>query len=130
MEKGSQNVMEGGRVQETGEQKNGLVNAPIITLPKGGGAIKGIGEKFAANPVTGTGSMFVHIAQHWPFRLWPMILAPAIAHSGLTGLSRLLLLLVRPTKACRSIKTKASPMFLYFLISVQYIPFSVGYVIH
>lgn len=35
---------------------------PAITLPKGGGAIKGIGEKFAANPVTGTGSMSVPIA--------------------------------------------------------------------
>jgi hypothetical protein len=36
--------------------------APSITLPKGGGAIRGIGEKFAANPVTGTGSMAVPIA--------------------------------------------------------------------
>jgi hypothetical protein len=36
--------------------------APAITLPKGGGAIRGIGEKFAANPVTGTGSMTVPIA--------------------------------------------------------------------
>ena len=35
---------------------------PTITLPKGGGAIRGIGEKFAANPVTGTGSMTVPIA--------------------------------------------------------------------
>jgi RHS repeat-associated protein len=33
--------------------------APQISLPKGGGAIRGIGEKFAANPVTGTGSMTV-----------------------------------------------------------------------
>ena len=32
---------------------------PTLTLPKGGGAIRGIGEKFAANPVTGTGSMSV-----------------------------------------------------------------------
>jgi hypothetical protein len=31
-------------------------------LPRGGGAIRGIGEKFAANPVTGTGSMTVPIA--------------------------------------------------------------------
>jgi RHS repeat-associated protein len=38
------------------------VAAPSITLPKGGGAIRGIGEKFAANPVTGTGSMTVPIA--------------------------------------------------------------------
>ncbi len=35
---------------------------PSITLPTGGGAIRGIGEKFAANPVTGTGSMSVPIA--------------------------------------------------------------------
>jgi hypothetical protein len=33
------------------------VEAPQVSLPKGGGAIRGIGEKFAANPVTGTGSM-------------------------------------------------------------------------
>jgi hypothetical protein len=36
--------------------------APSISLPKGGGAIRGMGEKFAANPVTGTGSMSVPIA--------------------------------------------------------------------
>lgn len=36
--------------------------APTISLPKGGGAIRGMGEKFAANPVTGTGSMSVPIA--------------------------------------------------------------------
>jgi hypothetical protein len=28
---------------------------PVIALPKNGGAIRGLGEKFAANPVTGTG---------------------------------------------------------------------------
>lgn len=37
------------------------VSAPQVTLPKGGGAIRGMGEKFAANPVTGTGSMSVPI---------------------------------------------------------------------
>src|SRR5678815_2578387 len=37
-------------------------SSPVISLPKGGGAIRGIGEKFAANPVTGTGSMTVPIA--------------------------------------------------------------------
>src|SRR5688572_16022650 len=36
--------------------------APSIQLPKGGGAIRGLGEKLAANPVTGTGSMNVPIA--------------------------------------------------------------------
>ncbi|ROO86776.1 RHS repeat-associated protein [Actinocorallia herbida] len=36
--------------------------APAVTLPKGGGAIRGLGEKFAANPVTGTGTVTVPIA--------------------------------------------------------------------
>jgi RHS repeat-associated protein len=34
---------------------------PSIALPKGGGAIRGIGEKFGANPVTGTASMTLPI---------------------------------------------------------------------
>ncbi len=38
------------------------ISVPKVELPKGGGAISGIGEKFAANPVTGTGSMSVPIA--------------------------------------------------------------------
>ncbi len=38
-----------------------VVSAPQIALPKGGGAIRGIGEKFSANPVTGTGSLNVPI---------------------------------------------------------------------
>src|SRR5262245_1468391 len=38
-----------------------LSASPSISLPKGGGAIRGIGEKFAANPVTGTGSMTIPI---------------------------------------------------------------------
>lgn len=45
--------------QGEGEQKSAV---PSISLPKGGGAIRGIGEKFAANPVTGTGSVSVPIA--------------------------------------------------------------------
>ncbi len=36
--------------------------APSVSLPKAGGAIRGIGEKFTASPVTGTGSMSVPIA--------------------------------------------------------------------
>jgi RHS repeat-associated protein len=40
----------------------GNLQIPSLTLPKGGGAIRGIGEKFAANPVTGTGSLSVPIA--------------------------------------------------------------------
>jgi hypothetical protein len=49
-----------GQKEEVAE-KNQL-SAPSISLPKGGGAIRGIGEKFAANPVTDTGSMTVPIA--------------------------------------------------------------------
>lgn len=44
------------------EDKGQGAQAPAINLPKGGGAIRGMGEKFAANPVTGTGSMSVPIA--------------------------------------------------------------------
>jgi RHS repeat-associated protein len=35
---------------------------PALSLPKGGGAIRGIGEKFSTNPATGTGSLSVPIA--------------------------------------------------------------------
>jgi len=42
-----------------GEQKPAT---PSISLPKGGGAIRGMGEKFAGNPVTGMGSMSVPLA--------------------------------------------------------------------
>ena len=34
---------------------------PGITLPKGGGAIRGVDEKFTANPATGAGSLSVPI---------------------------------------------------------------------
>src|SRR6516164_5328511 len=40
---------------------NTAASVPTISLPKGGGAIRGMGEKFAANPVTGTGSMTIPI---------------------------------------------------------------------
>jgi RHS repeat-associated protein len=38
------------------------VGPPSISLPKGGGAIRGIGEKFGVNLVTGTGAMTVPLA--------------------------------------------------------------------
>lgn len=44
------------------QEQSFQISAPTISLPKGGGAIRGMGEKFAANPVTGTGSMSVPIA--------------------------------------------------------------------
>ncbi len=50
----------GKRGESSGD--GGQIRPPAIALPKGGGAIRGMGEKFAANPVTGTGSMTVPIA--------------------------------------------------------------------
>jgi hypothetical protein len=44
------------------QEANVSPSASAISLPKGGGAIRSIGEKFAANPVTGTGSMTIPIA--------------------------------------------------------------------
>ncbi|MHC5861624.1 SpvB/TcaC N-terminal domain-containing protein, partial [Nostoc sp.] len=46
---------------DNGSDKNYFSPPPAVSLPKGGGAIKGIGEKFAANPVTGTTSLSVPI---------------------------------------------------------------------
>ncbi len=45
-----------------GAEKDARFVAPTVSLPKGGGAIRGMGEKFAAYPVTGTGSMTVPLA--------------------------------------------------------------------
>src|SRR5215813_6962638 len=42
-------------------QEKSFASPPALSLPKGGGAIKGIGEKFAANPVLGTGSLSLPI---------------------------------------------------------------------
>src|ERR1700722_11499589 len=51
---------EGGA--EKSDENKFAVRAPQLSLPKGGGATHGIGEKFSANPVTGTGSLSVPIA--------------------------------------------------------------------
>ncbi|MEG3838645.1 SpvB/TcaC N-terminal domain-containing protein [Microcoleus sp. herbarium14] len=48
--------------QATDSDKSYVSPPPTVSLPKGGGAIKGMGEKFATNPVTGTGSISVPIA--------------------------------------------------------------------
>jgi RHS repeat-associated protein len=60
-------IQETGGITETPSnmaaagQGGSTSSVPSISLPKGGGAIRGIGEKFAANPVTGTGSLNVPI---------------------------------------------------------------------
>jgi RHS repeat-associated protein len=48
--------------RESTREPRQTLSAPSIALPKSGGAIRGIGEKFAANPVTGTGSLSIPIA--------------------------------------------------------------------
>src|SRR5437868_12938881 len=57
---GKQSIASASAARELSDTKRNLL--PMIALPKGGGTIRGIGEKFAANPVTGTGSVTVPIA--------------------------------------------------------------------
>ena len=47
---------------ESASKENSEFKVPTITLPQGGGAIRGIDDKFAANPVTGAGALNVPIA--------------------------------------------------------------------
>ncbi len=55
-------------MQKNGDNSNatssgaGGEQSPAISLPKSGGAIKGIGEKFAANTITGTASLTLPVA--------------------------------------------------------------------
>ena len=60
-ERGDQNVLADKKIDahETNDEQTSAATEPSINLPKGGGAIRGIGEKFAVNPVTGTGSLSV-----------------------------------------------------------------------
>ena len=53
---------QGESKQTTDADKSYYGSAPAVALPTGGGAIKGMGDKFAANPVTGSGSMSVLLA--------------------------------------------------------------------
>jgi hypothetical protein len=61
-----------GRGQRREPQAASSALAPqAIRLPKGGGAIRGIGEKLAVTPATGTASMTVPIATSpGALRLW------------------------------------------------------------
>lgn len=44
------------------DDKSAQASLPAISLPKGGGAIRGMGEKFGVNPATGTGSLTIPLA--------------------------------------------------------------------
>ncbi len=54
-----------GKQDQTQKQQessgDGSAQAPTLSLPKGGGAIRGIGEKFSVNPASGTGSFTVPV---------------------------------------------------------------------
>lgn len=51
------------KTQEIGTNASApAMSVPSISLPKGGGAIRGIGEKFDVNAATGTGSLSIPVA--------------------------------------------------------------------
>lgn len=52
----------GGRINPGAAPGINSEKQPKISLPRGGGAIQGIGEKFQANPATGTGSLSIPLA--------------------------------------------------------------------
>ena len=88
---------------------------PSISVPKGGGAIAGIGEKFAVNAVTGTGALTIPIASS-PGRsgFGPSL---SLAYDSGSGngpfgfgwISRCQRSPARPTRACRGTATATSP---------------------
>ena len=98
------------------QQADIAVAAPSITLPKGGGAIRGIGEKFGANPVNGTATLTVPICDDArpirdsghssPSRTTPAL---ATARSASAGRSACRRSPARPTRGCRTIATRTSP---------------------
>ncbi len=61
---------------DAGKTKSNSIEIPSISLPKGGGAIKGIDEKFSVNAVNGTSSFSI-----------PLPLSPARGASPSLGLS-------------------------------------------
>ena len=98
-----------------------LIQAPSINLPKGGGAIRGIGEKFTTNPVMGTGSMTVPIAtspgrsDFGPKLSLSLTQAPVTGLSGSDGASLCPLSLARQTRDFRSITMQKNLMSLFSL---------------
>lgn len=57
--KGPNNTKEVADKKDTSDHR--LPSIPSISVPKGGGAIRGIGEKFSVNSISGTGSLSVPI---------------------------------------------------------------------
>ena len=61
MKKETENLKSSSQFLNTdgGKTKSNAIEIPSITLPKGGGAIKGIDEKFSVNAVNGTASFSI-----------------------------------------------------------------------
>ena len=56
---------EGGDANQAAQANDSAPSAaPSISLPKGGGAIRGMGEKFTANPVSGAGCVAKNMLGH------------------------------------------------------------------
>src|SRR5262249_50437429 len=88
----------------------------------GGGAIRGIGEKFATNPVTGTGSLTASPSRSGfvlSFRC-PTILALAMALSGSGGNCPYHQLREWPARACRNFATPKRPMSSFYPVPKIY----------
>ena len=87
-----------------------------IVGPKGGGVLRGTGDKFAANPVTGTGSLNAPIFTSpggYGFgreKHSPATPAPGMVPSDSVGLCLSPRLRVRPKKACFGIGMLRNPM--------------------
>src|SRR5829696_1121826 len=106
---------------EGSEKSADKVGSPSISLPKGGGAIRGIGEKFSSNPVTGTGSLNVPIFTS-PGRsgFGPLLSLSYDSGSGNGpfgfGWSLSLPSITRKTeKGCLNITTRKNPMSIFYL---------------
>lgn len=55
-------MQEENQKEQVEKENTHLIQPPSIELPEGGGAIRGIDEKFTVNPTTGTGGMTIPIA--------------------------------------------------------------------
>jgi RHS repeat-associated protein len=56
---GAQRPSAATAIGRSGDEPSFFVSAPAVNLPKGGGAIRGIGETFAANPATGSATFSI-----------------------------------------------------------------------
>jgi len=89
-----------------GSDDKKALDAPSVSLSEGGGVIRGIGEKFAANPVTGNGSLSIPVATSpgrcgfGPEPSWSYDSGSGTARSDSAGVSHFPRSPERPTRGC------------------------------